>query len=55
MKHLAVAFIIVALVAANLASDLWIENPSTRGGWDGLTTFFLIAGAWWFYWHRGDT
>lgn len=55
MKHLAVALITVAMIAADLASDLWLNGTTDDRGWATTNTIVLVAATWWFWHHRDRT
>ena len=52
MKHLAVALIVVALIAADVLSDALGFTTQQAKGWDTACTFGLIGAAAWFWLHR---
>ncbi len=53
MKHLAVALIVIALLAADFCSHLWLDAEQAHG-WAVCSTWGLVYAAWWFWHHRGQ-
>lgn len=54
MKHLAVALIVVALIAADFLCDLLMAGKAPEGhGWATADSIGLVCATLWFFHHRG--
>lgn len=52
MKHIAVAFIVIALIAADFGSDIWMDGTDNNRAWALADTAALVAAIFWFWHHR---
>lgn len=52
MKHLAVALIVIALIAGDFGSDIWMNDTRDNRNWSLASTTSLILAIGWFFHHR---